>query len=108
MGYVRYGFIGILLCLSHAYVNAQAQGGCAQDALGKTFCAPPGGTAVQTLNGVACAPGRCVTDNLGYLKCSNQLGGGATTDNLGRVICVGQCVNPSKQYCNVTTHEEKK
>lgn len=108
MGYFRYGLIGILLFVSNFCVDAQTQGGCAEDALGKIFCAPPGGTAVQALDGVVCAPGRCVTDNLGYLKCSSKLGGGAITDNLGRVVCVGECVNPSKGYCIVATHQDKK
>jgi hypothetical protein len=78
---------------------AHSQGGCATDLLGKPFCAPAGGSAVSTLKGVACAPGKCVTDNLGYVKCSSELGGGVAKDNLGRVVCVGKCVNPSKEFC---------
>ena len=31
------------------------------------------------------ALGNCVTDNLGNIKCSGEKGGGATTDNMGKV-----------------------
>jgi len=79
--------------------NAFSQGGCSKDDLGRIFCAPAGGTAVRSMTGIVCAPGRCVTDNLGYLKCSSKLAGGATIDDLGRPFCVGGCVNPSKEYC---------
>ena len=78
---------------------AQNQTKCVKDDLGHIFCAPPGGYAVRTLTGVVCAPGICVTDNLGYLKCSQELGGGAIKDDLGRVSCVGGCVRPSKEFC---------
>jgi hypothetical protein len=49
-----------------------------------------------------------VADSLGYLKCSSQLAGSAMLDSLGRVVCVGKCVNPSRQYCLELTHEENK
>lgn len=78
---------------------AQAQSGCKTDYTGKVYCAPAGGSAVDTVQGIACAPGRCVLDNLGYVKCSSELGGGATIDNLGRVFCVGGCINPRKDVC---------
>lgn len=78
---------------------AFAQQGCGKDILGRIYCAPAGGVAVSTINGVACAPGRCVTDNLGYVKCSRETGGGAIRDNLGNPVCVGGCVNPIKEYC---------
>ena len=81
--------------------NAFSQGGCAKDDLGRVVCAPAGGTAIESMNGIVCAPGRCVADNLGYLKCSSQLSGGASIDNLGRPVCVGSCVNPSKEYCEI-------
>jgi hypothetical protein len=87
--------IMLLLCKS-----AFGQNVCSNDSLGRLFCAPPGGTAIQTATGdVVCSIGKCVADNLGYLKCSSQQGGGATTDSLGRVLCVGGCVNPSKSLC---------
>ena len=78
---------------------AFAQPGCAKDALGRVLCSPPGGYAAKTITGVVCAPGQCVADNLGYLKCSSELGGSAIKDNLGRVMCVGRCVTPSKEFC---------
>lgn len=73
---------------------------CAEDLLGNITCAPPGGIAVTTLqDGVLCAPGQCVSDNLGHLKCSSETGGGAQLDNLGRAVCNGGCVSPKKEYC---------
>ena len=88
--------MGFLLALP---VFAQRQSGCAKDDLGRVFCAPSGGTAVPSMSGIACAPGQCVQDDLGYLKCSREIGGGAMRDDLGRVVCVGGCVNPSKEFC---------
>ena len=92
----------LILLLAVASTIANADSGCTQDNLGRVFCAPPGGTAVNSLSGVVCAPGKCVADNLGYLKCSSEVGGGTTQDNLGRVVCVGGCVNPSKDYCTTS------
>lgn len=81
--------------------NVYSQNGCQKDDLGKIFCAPPGGPAVNSMFGVVCAPGRCISDNLGYLKCSNQNNGDVIKDDFGRVVCVGECVNPTKEYCQL-------
>ena len=91
----------LLLIVSIALVSniSNAQNGCQKDDLGRIFCAPPGGTAVNSMTGIACAPGRCIIDDLGYLKCSNQTNGGVIKDDLGRVVCVGACVSPTKEYC---------
>ena len=90
----------ILMLVTYLFLgNTYAQDGCAKDALGRVFCAPAGGTAVRAMDGIVCAPGRCVKDNLGYLKCSSRLAGGAAIDDLGRPVCVGGCVNPSKEFC---------
>ena len=78
--------------------NLIAQEGCAKDTFGKIYCAPTGGFAIAALRGVVCAPGRCVADGLGYLKCSSELGGSAIADDLGRVVCTGKCINPSKEF----------
>lgn len=86
-------------CFVAMPVMAQQQTGCAKDNLGNVVCAPAGGVAVRSMTGVVCAPGQCVTNNLGYLKCSSEKGGGASRDNLGNPICVGQCVSPSREYC---------
>lgn len=93
--------ISILLFVLTTIVSnvSYAQNGCQKDDLGRVFCAPAGGTAVNSMTGVACAPGRCVVDDLGYLKCSNQTNGGVMKDDLGRVVCVGECVTPAKEYC---------
>jgi len=95
-------FFVFLLIPSAAF----AQGGCAKDDLGRIFCAPPGGSTVKTFSGVGCAPGRCVVDNLGYLKCSSRQGGSAITDDLGRAVCVGGCINPSKEFCDTPAKGE--
>lgn len=90
----------ILLLITYILVSSvSAQSGCKTDYTGKVYCAPAGGSAVDTVQGIACAPGRCVLDNLGYVKCSSELGGGVSKDNLGQVYCVGECVNPRKDYC---------
>lgn len=80
-----------------------AQSGCARDDMGRVYCAAPGGTAVRALTGIVCAPGNCISDNLGYVKCSSEIGGGVAKDALGRVVCVGQCITPSKEFCKPPT-----
>lgn len=100
---ITLGLLMVLLTVSNVY----AQRGCAKDDLGRIFCAPAGGVAVQTLTGIACSPGQCVTDDLGYLKCSKEFGGSAMRDDLGRVVCVGGCVNPSKEFCKEMKGESK-
>ena len=84
------------------------QNNCTYDSIGKTYCAPPHGSAIQSLSGVVCALGKCVQDNLGYIKCSSKQGGGAITDSLGRPQCIGGCVNPSKDLCIEMKGEERK
>jgi hypothetical protein len=91
---------GLAAALLPNYGFSQSQSGCAKDNLGRVVCAPAGGIAVKSFDGVVCAPGSCVTDNLGYLKCSTQKGGGASRDNLGRPVCVGGCTSPSRDYCS--------
>lgn len=81
------------------FSQVQFQSGCVQDNLGRVVCAPAGGVAVNSFQGVVCAPGRCVENNLGYLKCSNEKSGGANRDYLGNPVCVGGCISPSKDYC---------
>jgi len=92
----------ILFCFCFLFsftLLLKAQGSCGQDIQGIPFCAPPNGTAVETIKGIACAPGKCAIDNRGYPKCSNTMGGGATVDNQGNVYCVGSCINPTREYC---------
>ena len=96
-----------LLLTCFLAMPAMAQRGCVKDDLGRIFCAPAGGFAVKTLAGVACALGQCVTDNLGYLKCSKELGGSAMRDDLGNVVCVGGCVAPSSELCKKMEGERK-
>jgi len=99
------GLIGLLVATVPAPSWTQSQGSCVSDDLGRPVCAKPGGTAVKTLTGVACAPGRCEKDNLGYWRCSQEPGGGAVKDNLGRVKCVGGCINPLKEHCAAELEE---
>lgn len=101
----RLGYLVVFLSLQS---TAFAQNGCAKDDLGRVLCAPSGGSAVNTLTGVACAPGRCAVNSLGYAKCSRELGGGAIADNLGRIICVGGCIDPSKEFCLKPSRGESK
>ena len=97
-----------LLIVSLTAIAANAQNGCKADYTGKVYCAPPGGYAVESISGIVCAPGRCIANNQGYLKCSKELGGGASTDNQGNVFCAGGCVNPSPKYCVEAKGEEEK
>lgn len=80
-------------------VNSQTQGSCVKDDLGRPVCAAPGGMAVKGILGVACAPGKCEIDNLGYWRCSREVGGGAVKNDLGRVLCVGGCIAPTREFC---------
>ena len=80
--------------------SAHSQSNCVRDNDGKAICAAPSGTAILAMEGVVCAPGRCVKNNIGYVKCSNTVSGAATTDLLGRVVCEGKCITPSKDYCS--------
>lgn len=82
---------------------AHAQSSCVKDGLGRVVCAPPGGTAVPTISGVACGLGQCVADGLGRLYCSSEKAGGATLDSLGRPVCVGGCVPASPSNCQTPT-----
>ena len=88
------------------YVNAQSA--CKIDYTGKAFCAPTGGSAIETVKGISCSPGRCTVDLLGYVKCSKEIGGGATTNSLGEIFCVGGCINPSAEYCVEMKNEKRK
>ena len=90
----------LVLCLFFLPEKLTANDQCVSTILNKNYCAPSGGTAIETYKGeVVCALGNCVTDNLGYIKCSGEKGGGATTDNMGRVACVGGCVSPRSDLC---------
>lgn len=80
---------------------------CETDDRGRAFCAPVGGSAVKSIRGeVLCAAGECVADNLGYLKCSSEKAGGVVVDHLGRVLCTGGCVSPSRMYCEELTRDK--
>jgi len=90
----------VMLLTMVSTVVAAPNGGCAQDEFGRRFCAPTeSGTAVNTPDGVVCAPGHCTTDNLGDLKCSGETGGGIAKDESGRVVCLGGCISPTKEFC---------
>mgnify|MGYP003378653410 CR=1 FL=1 len=101
--------LSVFFLLFLLQTESLAKNGCETDDSGQVFCAPPGGTAVKNLRGrVVCAPGNCVSDNLGYIKCSPEKDGGVAIDNLGRAFCVGGCVSPSQEYCQQLTKEIKK
>jgi hypothetical protein len=97
----------IILFLFSNVVVTFARENCQSDYQGTPFCAPPGGMAVQTINGVFCALGKCIADNQGFVKCSDTVGGGATNDDQGNVYCVGNCVSPKKELCIQMRGEKK-
>lgn len=92
-----------MLILAHitvaSYALAQQQPSCLKDDLGVVYCAPPGGTAKRTLDGIVCGIGQCRTNDLGEVICSKRPQGGVMVDDLGKVVCVGGCVPASKSLC---------
>lgn len=90
----------VILTFSVFHISySNADNSCAIDLKGIPLCAPAGGTAVETISGVVCAPGKCVIDNQGHPKCSSLAGGGATLDYQGNVFCVEGCISPSLNFC---------
>jgi hypothetical protein len=88
----------ILLCFLTTLTDAQSND-CKKDFVGEIYCAPFGGMAIKTLDGVACSVGKCLIDNLGQIQCSNVVGGSVIKDATMTVKCVGKCVAPSKDLC---------
>jgi hypothetical protein len=90
----------LILQMLLAISSVSAQTTCKTDFMGNVICAPPGGVAVATYSDeILCAPGQCTSDNMGYLKCSDVVGGGVGKNLLGDVECVGKCISPKKEFC---------
>jgi len=97
---INFSAVMVLLFFVTLKTEAFGQQRCESDDRGQAFCAPHGGSAVKNIRGeVLCALGDCIVNNLGYIKCSAEKGGGVSADNLGRVLCMGGCVDPSKSFC---------
>jgi len=90
-------------CVTLSYAQSND---CKKDFVGEIYCAPFGGMAIKTLDGVACSVGKCLIDNLGQIQCSNVVGGNVIKDATMTVKCVGKCITPSKDFC-VSFHEGK-
>ena len=70
--------------------------------VGKTYCAPPNGTIFEDAKGtIVCGRGQCVTDANDQDSCSQVPGGSALIDKDGRAKCVGGCIKPHRNYCQV-------
>lgn len=98
---VQLSVIALYLAVFAASV-AYAHGGCVQNSVGQIICAPPAGS-LQTdpIGQIVCGPGECVTDSMGQVKCSSQPGGGAMTNDRGKVVCVGGCILANTSYCQI-------
>ena len=72
---------------------------CVTDDDSRQICAHSGGTAINTASGVVCAPGKCIMDSAKKIKCSSESGGDAGRDHGVGIICDGECINPSAEYC---------
>lgn len=81
-----------IACIATSPANAQQ--GCAMDALGNVVCAAAGGgAAVDALGQVVIGKGGCANDSLGQVICSQTQYGGAAVNALGQVQTGrGQCV----------------
>ena len=79
--------------------DVMALNACEKDYVGQIFCAPPGGVAIKTLNGVVCGKGSCAKDAIGKFVCSNTPSGGVSISITRHVICIGECESPKDEYC---------
>ena len=78
--------------------------GCTLDKLNEPVCVRRGGTILlDKLGNTVCGTGQCLKDKLGDFRCSRTVGGGATKNNLGEVVCVDGCEIASRQNCVIPT-----
>lgn len=83
--------------------SLQRQGRCVRDSIGKTICAPAGGSArIDRLGQVVCGLGQCVNNALGEVSCASQAGGEVMMDSAGQAVCVGGCVEARASYCQAS------
>ena len=81
-------------------LNGTANAKCYNDALGRTFCPPPGGgLEVDVLGTPLCGLGQCIKDGLGRIYCSSTPHGYATINALQSAKCTGSCVRGDKDLC---------
>ena len=93
--------------------NTFAQGGCITEnvsapevgyaigkQVGRTFCAPPGGSIMRNQDGeIICAPGQCMRGDDGQTFCSSVPGGDVFVDDNGSIKCVEGCLRPAHNMC---------
>ena len=86
----------VLFFLFSGIANAQ----CYRDAIGNTYCPPPGGgLAIDALGTPMCGLGGCTKDALGNIICSSVQMGYVMKDALGTVKCTGSCVRGNRNLC---------
>lgn len=72
---------------------------CVRTISGVTCAAPLGGIGVDTIGSVLCGRGECAIDSIGQVQCSKLPGGGAMSDAIGIVRCIGGCEPAKASYC---------
>lgn len=94
----------IALCLAAPTLALAESPTCTPDLYGKMICPPPNGGMIVDMKGtVVCGPGSCARDSMGKVRCSSQPGGQAVINSSGNVLCVGGCVDGSKNACVTPT-----
>jgi len=83
-------------------VGSYGHEGCVNISTGHPVCAPPnGGIAKDSFGQVVCGDGQCVINDIGQVACSNQSGGFATIDSVGKIVCTGGCSQGSQNKCEI-------
>ena len=73
---------------------------CLTNAIGQTYCAPPGGGIVENAIGqMLCGRGQCVINAIGQVKCSDRQFGNAIENSIGQIKCTGRCVPGNEFLC---------
>lgn len=88
---------GLLAVASPGWAGTECVNDQTPDAV---ICPPPDGELViNRQGGKVCAPGWCVEDVEGKIKCSGVPGGAALLDHSGHALCVGGCQEAGEALC---------
>ncbi|WP_420992249.1 hypothetical protein ACKI2N_030760 [Cupriavidus sp. 30B13] len=82
-------------------VTCSANSACMMTRSGEVRCAKDGGGIALDRDGDArCGVGRCALDMKGNVLCSTAVGGGASLDSSGAVVCDAGCRAGSGGACS--------
>ncbi|MGO4329117.1 hypothetical protein AB4Z48_18680 [Cupriavidus sp. 2TAF22] len=82
-------------------VNCPSNSACMMTRSGEVRCAKDGGGIALDREGDArCGAGRCALDMKGNVQCSTAVGGGASLDSSGAVVCDAGCRAGSGSACS--------